>query len=167
MPLKLWTCDSGAVVDGSYRYSLWREWDSDRPCLLWVLLNPSNADASKDDPTLRRCLAFSRSWSFGSLEIVNLYAWRSSVPQALVSAENPVGDHNDRYIQEAAQRAAKVVVAWGAYKPLRGRDRAVIALLAQPLWCLGTTRDGHPHHPLYIKGDTDLCPFPVSNHAVQ
>jgi hypothetical protein len=164
MSQKLWISNAGAVVDGPYRYSLWREWDPDRPRLLWVLLNPSTADANREDPTLRRCLAFSRTWSFGSLEIVNLYAWRSPTPEDLTRVENPVGDQNDRYIQEAVQRAAKIVVAWGAYKALHGRDRAVIDLLAQPLWCLGKTRDGNPRHPLYLKADTPLCPFQPAHH---
>lgn len=167
MAQKLWLCGSGAVIDGPYRYPLWREWDPDRPRLLWVLLNPSTADAHREDPTLRRCLAFSQTWSFGSLEIVNLYAWRSSTPQALANVENPVGDLNDRHIQEAAQRSSTVVAAWGAYKALDGRDRAVMALLTSPLWCLGTSRDGHPRHPLYIKADTRLRPFSASTPITQ
>jgi hypothetical protein len=162
MSLKGWICSSGAVIDGPYRYSLWREWDPQCPRLLWVLLNPSTADASSDDPTLRRRLAFTHSWSFGSLEMVNLYAWRSSTPRELARIENPVGDENDRYIREAAMRAAKIVVAWGAHRTLHGRDSAVITQFCQPLWCLGTTREGHPRHPLYTKGNTALCPFPAS-----
>lgn len=70
----LWMSSTGAVIDGSYRYSLWRKWNPEQPHLLWILLNPLTAGANTDDPTLRRCLAFSRTWSFGSLEIVNLYA---------------------------------------------------------------------------------------------
>ncbi len=162
MSLKPWICSSGAVIDGPYRYSLWREWDPQYPRLLWVLLNPSTADANCDDPTLRRCLAFTRSWLFGSLEMVNLYAWRSSIPRDLARIENPVGEENDRYICEAATRAAKIVVAWGAHGALHGRDSAVIAQLCQPLWCLGITREGHPRHPLYIKKNTALCPLPAS-----
>ena len=85
-----------------------------------------------------------------------------SVRRELARIENPVGDENDRYIREAAMRAAKIVVAWGAHRTLHGRDSAVITQFCQPLWCLGTTREGHPRHPLYTKGNTALCPFPAS-----
>lgn len=68
---------NGAIIRGRYRYLLWRTWDMTRPRLLWVLLNPSTADDQTDDPTLRRCIRFSRDWQYGGLEIVNLFAFRT------------------------------------------------------------------------------------------
>ena len=61
---------------GNYRYSLRRLWDEKRPGVLWVMLNPSTADANADDPTVRRCMGYARSWGCGSIEVVNLCAWR-------------------------------------------------------------------------------------------
>ena len=59
--------DNGAIIEGAYRYLLWRTWDASLPHALWILLNPSMADERIDDPTLRRCKAFSASWRFGGL----------------------------------------------------------------------------------------------------
>lgn len=158
---------AGAVIVGHYRYRLWRVWNAQLPRVLFVLLNPSTATGQVDDPTLRRCVGFATSWGDGALEIVNLFAWRSPDPAALSQAEDPIGSDNNRHIQQAAARAGKMVVAWGAHKAVRGRDREVLALLKDyPLWCLGTTRNGSPRHPLYVKAETPLCPFPVFCSAV-
>ena len=93
----------GAAIDptGLYRYSLWREWDANAPRVAFVMLNPSRADANTDDPTLRRCLGFARSWGCGSIEVVNLFAYRASRPDILRVVLDPVGPENDRYLQEA------------------------------------------------------------------
>ncbi len=92
----------GAAFDstGTYRYALWREWDASAPRLGFVLLNPSTADAENDDPTLRRCMGFARAWGYGSLQIVNLFAYRATVPDALRWVADAVGPENDRHICE-------------------------------------------------------------------
>ncbi len=99
---------TGADFDGTgaYRYSLWREWDSRRPIVAFVMLNPSTADAAKDDPTIRRCASFARSWGYGSLEVVNLFAYRASEPKRLRQTPDPIGPANDDYLVDAADRVA-------------------------------------------------------------
>ena len=89
---------TGADFDptGVYRYSLWREWDARAPAVAFVMLNPSTADAGKDDPTIRRCASFARSWGYGSLEVVNLFAYRASEPKRLRQTPDPIGPANDR-----------------------------------------------------------------------
>ena len=71
---------SHAVLDktGQYRYWLWRLWDADLPHVCFCMLNPSKADAVTDDPTLRRCINFAKSWGYGSLSVVNLFAYQRS-----------------------------------------------------------------------------------------
>ncbi|MDJ0713917.1 MAG: DUF1643 domain-containing protein [Prochloraceae cyanobacterium] len=105
----------GALIDptGLYRYSLWREWDANAPKITFIMLNPSRADATVDDPTIRRCINFASSWSYGFLEVVNLFAYRTSDPKKLHLVEDPVGQDNDRYIQRAVSEAKVVVLAWG------------------------------------------------------
>ena len=154
-----------AVIMGAYRYTLWRAWTQDLPRLLFVLLNPSRADAELDDPTLRRCMGFALDWGYGSVELVNLYAYRAPDPRTLKRVADPVGPLNDHHIQQAARRAGKIVVAWGAEGFLHGRDQAVQRLLPQPLWCLGYTQGGAPRHPLYIKRDAPLLPYPAIGQA--
>ncbi len=140
----------GAIIQGPYRYRLWRTWNAHQPTLLWILLNPSTANGTQDDPTLRRLVSFSRSFGYGGLVVVNLFAWRATSPQALKEADDPIGPDNDRFIREAAAHAQQIVVAWGNGGTYQQRDQDVLTLLTpSPLWCLGITRDGHPMHPLY------------------
>jgi hypothetical protein len=146
-----------AIFDstGTYRYSLWRQWNAAFPQLVLVMLNPSTADAHMDDATIRRCIRFAQHWGYGSLEVVNLFAWMTPNPLNLRDAVDPVGTENDRHILTAVQRAAQVVVAWGNWGTLHQRDRAVLALLSQhDIYCLGINRSGQPRHPLYLKSST-------------
>lgn len=148
----------GATIDatGRYRYSLWREWGANGSRVAFVLLNPSTADAKRDDPTVRRCIGLARAWGCGSLEIVNLFACRATNPRALREVADPVGPENDRYLLEAARRAQSIVLAWGARGGLHGRDEVVLRLLSGTgeFDCLGTTRGGQPRHPLYVGSTT-------------
>ena len=114
---------AGADFDGTgaYRYSLWREWDSRRPIVAFVMLNPSTADTAKDDPTILRCASFARSWGYGSLEVVNLFAYRASEPKRLRQTPDPIGPANDGYLLDAASRAHTLIVGWGVHGGLLDR----------------------------------------------
>lgn len=160
----------GAVFspDRRYRYALYRTWDVSRPPTLWVLLNPSTADETRDDPTIRRCIGFSRRWGDGGVVIVNIFAMRSTDPFALRLVQDPTGrPENDAYIASARVRSARVVAGWGAIQRL-GKDLAIRELevlakgiLGHPdrIMCLGKTKRGDPRHPLYVRGDTPLVPY--------
>ncbi len=153
---------------GLYRYRLWR--DSGKvaaPRICFVMLNPSTADAEQDDPTIRRCLGFAKSLGYENLDVVNLYAFRTTDPQALSDTQDPVGPLNDLRIEQTAEVAQLVVAAWGATVVKVGlsgtatartalRISKVAQLLARyaPVHCLGTTQAGAPKHPLYVRGDT-------------
>jgi hypothetical protein len=141
-----------------YRYALSRVWDSNLPTVLFVGLNPSTADERNDDPTIRRCIGFARRWNLGGLVMVNLFAFRSTRPSILLAAADPVGPANDMHILAAARTAERIVLAWGTCGAHLGRDRTVLAMLPDAD-CLGTTKHGHPKHPLYLKGNTRLRPF--------
>ena len=156
------TVDPGSGRTGGderYRYALERRW-APGPRLVWVLANPSTADAERDDPTVRRCVAFSRGHGAGGLVIVNLFAWRASDPAALARVADPVGPGDDDAIRSAlATSTGPVVAAWGV-QPDAARVRTVIGLLGdRETLCLGVTRDGHPRHPLYVPGATRLRPW--------
>ncbi len=140
----------------AYRFRLSRIWDPDAGVVAFVMLNPSTADAHRLDPTVRRCVGFARSWGFGGLEVVNLFAYRATDPAELVWCPEPVGRGNDTAVLDAATRSDLVVVAWGARGGLRHRAAAVTALLdgrGVAMGALGRTRSGHPRHPLYVRGD--------------
>ena len=146
--------------DRRYRYRLWRRWDRTRPVVAFVMLNPSTADAERDDPTIRRCGGFARGWGFSAMTVVNLFALRATDPARLRRARDPIGPDNDDHIAAAAAGCDALVLAWGAHGALGGRDRDVLALLrgCRPA-CLGVTRSGQPRHPLYLPSATRRRPF--------
>lgn len=145
---------------GTYRWWLKRAWGS-APQACFIMLNPSTADAEKDDPTIRRCIAFARDWGFGSLIVVNLFAYRSTDKLMLRTASFPVGEFNDYYTLAAVAESAITVAAWGDFVPFR-RDDDVQRLLGKaPVYCLGKSKKGQPYHPLYLP--KDLKPLPYWN----
>src|SRR5262249_38886078 len=145
--------------DQIYRYRLSRIWDEAVPTMLVIGLNPSTADATCDDATIRRCRGFAAREGFGGLQVVNLFAYRSTDPAALPHVAAPAGPNNDLHIPPVVEFAAFAVAAWGAGGHLNGRDRHVTDLVRSfgvPLRCWGRTKAGHPRHPLYLPGDTPL-----------
>lgn len=142
---------------GRYRYWLFREWNFHGDWCAFIMLNPSTATATEDDPTIRRCIGFARAWGFGAVEIVNLFAWRATDPADLKKATDPVGELTDRAILAGADIRKLVVAAWGVHGAHMGRDEQVREMLGEEgivLHHLGLTKDGHPKHPLYLRGDT-------------
>lgn len=150
--------------DGLYRYWLSRRWDTldlHADVVAFCMLNPSTADAERDDATIRRCVKFAREWGYDKLVVVNLFAFRSTNPKALNSAADPVGAENDRFILEAAEHCDIFVCAWGTQGSARHffRDADVIRMLradghGPKLRHLGLTTGHCPRHPLYLRGDT-------------
>ena len=179
---------SGADISacGRYRYLLWREWrrsgslenwamtdmvdgagnriGEPKSCL-FVMLNPSTADASIDDPTIRRCVAFAKRWRYDRLEVVNLFAYRATNPKTLLTLghkENPIGDRNSEVVSSAAFEAGLIVCAWGAHGGHMGHDETVRGWLgARKSFALGFTKAGQPRHPLYVPREADLVAMPA------
>lgn len=157
---------ASAIFDPSraYRYQLTRAVSrANAGTVVWVMLNPSTADAFALDPTIRRCMGFTYAWGFGQLIVVNAFALRSTDPRALRTAADPVGPDNDRAIVSSCRDANLVIAAWGVHARLGDRDLAVHSLLrgvgASP-HCLRTTKGGDPCHPLYLPAS--LTPQPWS-----
>jgi len=130
------------------------------------MLNPSTADARDDDPTLRRCIAFSRAWGFGGLRVVNVVAYRASDPRVLLEASDLTGPRGARVLRRALREADAVVAAWGNVHPrLAAHAEAVRARLPEGTWCLGLTARGEPRHPLYVAGGTNPVTLSVFRGA--
>lgn len=152
----------GAVIsaDGKYRYSLFRQWESPALSVTFLMLNPSTADADLDDPTIRRCIGFAKSWGYGKIEVVNLYALRAADPDSLYIAADPIGPKNASYLADAFRN--RTVCAWGTHPKARAMGSVLemtMAGIGVESWCLGTTKDGSPKHPLYLRADTALIPW--------
>ena len=138
--------------DGRYRYVLKRRWGRGAECG-WIMLNPSTADAAKDDPTIRRIVDFSRRWGFGAAKVVNLFGLRATNPAELAQADDPVGPANDDYVEGVLRLLGTVVVAWGAHPMAVARANEVVLPWLRHrgvLECLGMNQDGSPKHPLYV-----------------
>lgn len=153
--------ERGAVFSECLRYRtrLFRTWDRRRPGILFIMLNPSTADAEVDDPTVRRCIGFAVRWGYGHIEVRNIFALRSTSPWVLYTAEDPVGDNPIVY---PGDDFGKVVVAWGNHGSLGGRGNAVLEMLVKegiPVYHFGLTREGQPRHPLYLRNDVTLEPI--------
>jgi len=153
-------------ADGRYRYRLGEVWDAERRGLLFVMLNPSRATETENDPTIARCISFTKRERGGWWDVVNLYAYVTPYPRELRSVPDPVGPDADRYLEGAVCWATVheglVIAAWGAgYPPGKGRARDVLALLTKhaPVYCFGITRDGSPKHPLYLNHETQIIPY--------
>lgn len=145
---------TGAILseDRQYRYVLEREWDSKLPKVMFIGLNPSTADETQDDPTIKHCISFAKSWGYGGFYMTNLFAYRSTDPKRLWLEEDPVGQDNDNYILEYAELSEIVVACWGINGTFKARSKEVRVLLPD-LMCLAITKGGEPRHPLYLKSD--------------
>jgi hypothetical protein len=151
---------SAVISDcGKYRYRLTRELGGGCGNVLFVMLNPSTADAEKDDPTIKRCIGFARRWGYNALMVGNLYALRATDPRDLTYTD---ADHGPDWEYHMAGMAAHahIVVAWGT----RGSSprRAYVEKFLKEygvVKCMGRTKDGSPKHPLYLPDDTELRPY--------
>ena len=144
----------------TYRYKLGRTWNPAKPPLLFVMLNPSVADANIDDRTINKCMHYSMALGFGGLRVGNLFALRSTDPKVVWKAADPVGPGNDLALEELIGEAGMVIAAWGADGARLGRADAVLPLLAGKGHALRLTKSGHPWHPLYLPYGLQPFPYP-------
>ena len=118
---------------------------------MFIMLNPSTADASADDPTIRRCIGFAHDWGYGGVRVGNLFAWRTPYPAVLRSVSDPIGRDNDGALRQLAAGAALVVAAWGVHGTLHERAQAFCQQFPHALHALGITQSGEPAHPLRLR----------------
>jgi hypothetical protein len=157
VPFEAETRKAAVMSDcGGYRFSLLRRWGEPgaiHSVANFIMLNPSTADAELDDPTIRRCMGFARSWGYDGIDVTNLFALRSTDPSALLSSPDPIGENNDTAIVGTAQLCDLVICAWGCHKAIGPRAAHVLKRLRdagiQPK-AIRLTKDGHPAHPLYL-----------------
>ena len=137
--------------DRLHRYFLERIFQEGSRTLNFCMLNPSTADEIQNDPTVRRCIGYAQDWGYDRLIVTNIFAYRSTNPKGLREIENPAGDENNYYIEEAAKESEQVICAWGNHGEYLDRGSEVSELL-KPYspHHLGLTKCGQPKHPLYL-----------------
>jgi hypothetical protein len=154
--------------DYQYRYSLWRTWNAAAPALVVIGLNPSTADATVDDPTIRRCIGFAKRERLGGLVMLNLFGLRATDPSVMLRHAAPIGPDNDRLIMEAVHAnrllGSVFVAAWGVHGAHMSRDHEMRGMV-RGLKCFGVTQTGYPRHPLYLRGDAPLVDLPYPRGA--
>jgi hypothetical protein len=151
-----------------YRYTLWRKWWDDQLFLnkdksprfvQFICLNPSTADETVNDPTVRRCINYAQAWGYDAMCMTNLFAFRATDPKDMLRESEPIGEENNLWLQRVAEQAGLIVAAWGNKGLSFGRARNVTHYLKLPkLHCLKITNAGQPEHPLYLK--KTLTPIP-------
>ena len=150
-----------------HRYALWRFWDEELPKLVIIGLNPSTADETDDDPTIRRCIGFAHREGLGGLLMLNLFSWRSSEPSDLhrvlhrPEMQTAMRENRRTIIRVAARHHdGCFVAAWGSNMLARGQWLKLDVRKYLPnLYCFGLTQAGSPKHPLYLAASTQLMPF--------
>lgn len=144
----------------AYRYTLDRRWGPTERRAVFVMLNPSTADETIEDPTVRRCIGFARAWGYDALTVLNIFALRSTDPAALYSHPDPVGPENNVALVAGCDRpdVGIVIAAWGKHGAHMGRGQTVLDMLhsegIRPKY-LRLNADGSPGHPLYIPADAE------------
>ena len=150
-----------------FRYRLWRYWAQPlgESMVMFLMLNPSTATATDDDPTVRRCIGYAKDWGYGGLYVGNLFPFRSPSPAELKRANDRTGDTGKAAVAlyEMAQQSEKVVLGWGAHaEQYPWQVERVLDQLpaATYLYCLKQLEgSGQPAHPLYLSKDLQPMPF--------
>lgn len=168
---------TGAVIsdDGVFRYVLWRTWDPELPRVAYCMLNPSTADGTEDDATIRRCVGFARDQGYGAIDVINLFAYRATKPDELIPAAGGngqnwwdiTGTENPAWWAEVLAGSDALVCAWGAWwnnvpvqkRPPRDSPVKLAREFRVPVLCLGLTKGGQPKHPLYIPTTQEFEAF--------
>lgn len=150
-----------------YRWSLWRRWNpllagSEERLIAYIGLNPSTADETANDPTIRRLIGFAKRWEYDGMVMLNAFAWRETDRLETLKVPEPVGALNDEAIVTIAKHVELVVACWGNEGSHLGRSEQVLALLRKAghsLHHFGLNQSGEPRHPLYLANDTVLSRF--------
>lgn len=144
-----------------YRYVLWRrwQWQGYANQVMFIGLNPSTADETEDDPTIRRCVRFAKDWGYGGILMMNAFAFRATQPADMLAANDPIGPANDEAFGYRRNQVGLIVAAWGNHCPAERVVGVQHALGSRPVMCLGKNKNGSPKHPLYLKADTKPEPF--------
>lgn len=135
---------------GKYRFKLWRIWDESKPLVLWIMHNPSTADAESDDPTIRRIINFSKGFGFGGLYVGNLFPFRATDPKEISKNAGIASTENNwQHIRDMANICELKILAYG--NPIMAYPK--VYDMGYEWHCLKKTNKGNPCHPLYLKSD--------------
>ena len=138
-----------------WRYHLQQVWDDTKPNLMWMMLNPSTADETKNDPTVERCEQRARMWGFGGVEVYNIFSYRATDPEDMKSHADPIGPDNDSWVVTFAKKSRETtaIIGWGNHGGHLNRGKQVLDIIEAHngvVKALKVNASGHPKHPLYV-----------------
>lgn len=144
--------DTGAVFSDcrNYRYCLWRSWDNTKKKIMFIGLNPSTADEIKNDPTVTRCINYSKMWGYGEMFMMNIFSYRTTYPSVLMNQNDPIGKDTDLWIKKIYKKTDICIGAWGNHGQFLDRSKDIFSILPK-IYCLKINGSGEPAHPLYLK----------------
>ena len=158
-----WIKEQSAVFsdDKKYRYQLYRMWEPSLDKVAFIMLNPSVANVTDDDPTTNRCIEFAKKFGYGGLYIVNLYAYVDTVKEHLrgLPLEEARGPENIAHIENVLSKVNCVVYAYGTAIVEPGPEPEWLKAMVKEPYCLEKTKDGFPHHPGRLAADSTLRLF--------
>jgi hypothetical protein len=148
-----------------HRYMLLRQWNEKKPLVMFIGLNPSKADKTKNDRTISRCMRFAYDWGYGGIYFANLFSYRTpyvkKVPEKYKDVYEPLlkvlpeayNDQTNFWLLEMIKNSEKVICAWGSWNFIGARRTEVLSFIDNR-YCLGINNDGEPKHPLYLLSTT-------------
>jgi len=140
--------------DGKYRYFIIKTWDKSKPRIMFIMLNPSTKHDLDSPNALSKCIEYAKIWDYGSICIVNIFAFRSNTPTGLYSERDPIGPENDKFIKIFAKHVDMILLGWGNHGIYKNRGKEILKLLKpfeNKLYCLDLNKSGEPRHPLYLS----------------
>lgn len=151
----------GAYISSckKYRYQLYRSWDPKKKLCSFIMLNPSTADDKIDDPTIRRCIGYAKKFGFGSMYVINLFAYRTPNKNILKEINDPIGPENDKIVEEIANKSDIIILAQGNDGKYKNRSKEILNKLSKnryKIYCLKLSKLNEPCHPLYLRYDIPL-----------
>ena len=135
-----------------YRYELRRAWNSSKPQIMFILLNPSTADDIEDDPTIKKCISYTKRLKGGSIVVCNIFSYRSTDPRLMKQHNDPVGPNNDYWIKKNAKESKLIIAGWGKHGSYLGRAEEICRMLPK-MHCFKINKDGSPTHFLYLPSN--------------
>lgn len=153
--------DTGAEFspDKKYRYLLWRIWDKNKPMVMFIGLNPSTANESVDDNTIKRIRRIATNLGYGGIYMTNCFPYISTDPNQLNEFGNTT--YNDQVLYDTSIKAKDIIFAWGNFKVVKTKGRDIeLKIMFPNAIALQINKNGSPKHPLFCKGSIIPVNYP-------
>lgn len=151
--------------DRNYRYALWRIWDESKPLVMFIGLNPSTANETDNDPTIKSVCRIAKNNGYGGVYMMNCFSLVSTDPKRLQEVYDCLHEEEDvenmRRLLEVSRLCQDVVFAWGNFEIVKQRAKSIAGYFKDAK-ALAINKNGSPKHPLYCK--SDIQPVSFSNN---